>query len=537
MSVQGQINLATGSRTGVVFTLPSDCVPSTDIPLNHFVSSTGFVSGYINNAGQVYISTTVTSGTCYVSATYIKSPTTITNLVQNPRAVSTGASMLYTNIAWSSTTKQWLTGQTGWANNTSTALAYTSAAANASSGNLISFITQDSASLTGYATGATVPVTIQGSRSQGGSLQLCMSWLDSNGLEISEDMPSAVTVAAGEKRTLTHNATKPSGAVRFDLQMRAPSAKAGEQVAATNFCVGSSTYFDGSTPDTASMTYAWTGTADASTSTRTETSGTLPTQPELFFDSNFAVNGVMGIYPDPNPDNLIAGGMTVYAEGTAPAALDTWLTYDPKNPSRVVCCCDSRNYKDTGNGYPRSGLTTGQTLIPGQEYWEAFSWLSTNKLGWDDWNALITAAFGPPWDGPSPTSLADQPSNTPGKNWLRFSRTPAEGGITWSGEELTIGEWVQCIIHLRLDKSPNGWIEMWLNTGPGPNSFRKVLPLQAVGTITPGNTGNCYSSIGAYGVYPHKIYIGHHQVATAAQGKQALYFEDYGLGFDPALLP
>ena len=270
MSVQGQINLATGSRTGVVFTLPSDCVPSTDIPLNHFVSSTGFVSGYINNAGQVYISTTVTSGTCYVSATYIKSPTTITNLVQNPRAVSTGASMLYTNIAWSSTTKQWLTGQTGWANNTSTALAYTSAAANASSGNLISFITQDSASLTGYATGATVPVTIQGSRSQGGSLQLCMSWLDSNGLEISEDMPSAVTVAAGEKRTLTHNATKPSGAVRFDLQMRAPSAKAGEQVAATNFCVGSSTYFDGSTPDTASMTYAWTGTADASTSTSVE---------------------------------------------------------------------------------------------------------------------------------------------------------------------------------------------------------------------------------------------------------------------------
>ena len=259
-------------------------------------------------------------------------------------------------------------------------------------------------------------------------------------------------------------------------------------------------------------------------------------RPPLFFDSNFATNGVRGVYPDPNPNDLVFGGKTVYAEGTAPTAIDIWLTYDPKRPGRVVACCSSHNLKNN-NGYPRASLTTGEVLQKGGEYWTAASWLMTNEISGSDWNALMTAGFGPPYNGPSPTSFADQPNTRVGYNWLRFSRTVANGGINWAGEEVKVGEWTQVIMHYRLDESPNGWIEMWINTGPGPNDFRKVLPMQYVSVSAPGTTGASYTSIGVYGVEAHKLYVGHHQVGAGPNGKLGLYLEDFGPGFDPALLP
>ena len=133
------------------------------------------------------------------------------------------------------------------------------------------FTTQDAAILAGVADGASVPMTVQGSRSIGTTLVIAVSWLNNSGVEIAENVGPDVTVAAGEKRTLTISAPKPSGASRFSVHMRAPSAQAGEVVTATNVCVGSSTFFDGSTVSTAGVTYSWTGTPNRSTSIKTTT--------------------------------------------------------------------------------------------------------------------------------------------------------------------------------------------------------------------------------------------------------------------------
>ena len=71
VSVQGQINLATGARVGTVFTLPAGFRPPTDINMNHWVGASAYVGGYINAAGTVYVTTALTTGYCYISATYL----------------------------------------------------------------------------------------------------------------------------------------------------------------------------------------------------------------------------------------------------------------------------------------------------------------------------------------------------------------------------------------------------------------------------------------------------------------------------------
>lgn len=260
---------------------------------------------------------------------------------------------------------------------------------------------------------------------------------------------------------------------------------------------------------------------------------TIVSPPPLIFDAAFPTAGVIGSYADPNPNNLVTGGTTV--DSTNPA-LDVWLVTDPVTPSRVVACCDSRNLKTTGNANPRASMTTGEMLPLGEEYWQVFSWRYTGKIASDDWNALWTGGFGPPYNGPSPLSLALQPTATAGKNLLRFSRTAANGGVNWSGVEIPVGPgWVQIIAHFKLADA--GWLEMWLNTGPGPNNFVKVVPLQNVDMLAPGSNGPQYSSIGVYGVHPKRILFGVHQIATGPDGKLALTPDDFGPGFNPALLP
>lgn len=260
---------------------------------------------------------------------------------------------------------------------------------------------------------------------------------------------------------------------------------------------------------------------------------TIVSPPPLTFDAAFPAAGVMGSYSDPNPNNLVTGGTTV--DSTDPA-LDVWLVTDPVTPSRVVACCDSRNGKTTGNANPRASMTTGEMLPLGEEYWQVFSWRYTGKIASDDWNALWTGGFGPPYNGPSPLSLALQPTATAGKNLLRFSRTFANGGVNWSGVEIPVGPgWVQIIAHFKLADA--GWLEMWLNTGPGPNNFVKVVPLQNVDMLAPGSNGPQYSSIGVYGPLPKRILFGVHQIATGPNGKLALTPDDFGPGFNPALLP
>ena len=197
--------------------------------------------------------------------------TIATNLAANPRAVQSGAQGWGGAIQWNSASISWLTGQTGWADGTTTAVSVAATATNGSSGNYVDFTTQDAAILAGVADGASVPVTIQGSRSIGTTLVIAVSWLNNSGVEIAENVGPDVTVAAGEKRTLTISAPKPSGASRFSVHMRAPSVQAGEVVTATNVCVGSSTFFDGSTVSTAGVTYSWTGTPNRSTSIKTTT--------------------------------------------------------------------------------------------------------------------------------------------------------------------------------------------------------------------------------------------------------------------------
>lgn len=80
--------------------------------------------------------------------------------------------------------------------------------------------------------------------------------------------------------TLTHTFTPPSGYTRMKLHFQGESGRT--QLSTTSIFYDrlmleqSSTanpYFDGSTPDTSTVDYAWTGTANASTSTATTTAG------------------------------------------------------------------------------------------------------------------------------------------------------------------------------------------------------------------------------------------------------------------------
>lgn len=90
--------------------------------------------------------------------------------------------------------------------------------------------------------------------------------------------PSTV---AGQVYRLDASATPPAGAAFgvIIVDLKAPgggNAVAGQRVWADQIIVsvgGNGVYFDGSTPDTATMRYDWTGTPNASTSTATALSG------------------------------------------------------------------------------------------------------------------------------------------------------------------------------------------------------------------------------------------------------------------------
>ena len=61
--------------------------------------------------------------------------------------------------------------------------------------------------------------------------------------------------------------------------------------------------------------------------------------------------------------------------------------------------------------------------------------------------------------------------------------------------------------------------------------------LRLLSMLAPEASGLQYSSLGVYGPLPKRILFGVHQITTGPTGKLALTPDDFGAGFNPALLP
>lgn len=276
-----------------------------------------------------------------------------------------------------------------------------------------------------------------------------------------------------------------------------------------------------SSPSSTSIPTSTPTSPPATSSSTVPTATASPTKPpttikpiagKIIFDAQFVTKG-FAAYPDTNPNNVVVG-------------VDMKIVSDPKNPNRKVALFDSSRGLTAGNTYPRAGVTTGLIMQQGQEYWNSYSFMVDEKLTGTDWNGIWTGAFGAPYNGPSPLGTSVGASSRDGYNRLHFSRSTSKGGISWRGMDVRVGSWVQVITNYKLGFEDTGWVSMWINTGPGPNNWVKILDHQRVATLAPGATGSQYSSVGAYGEKPHQIYVGAHRIAQGDPRLVAL--DDFG---------
>lgn len=235
----------------------------------------------------------------------------------------------------------------------------------------------------------------------------------------------------------------------------------------------------------------------------------------LLFDASYATKSFT-CYPDMNPNLARVGS-------------DFRLVADPGNANRKVALFDASRRLTQGNTYPRASVTTGEVFLPGQEYWASVSLLMPTKIANGDWNSVFTPAFGRPWVGPSPLGIAFQPTARAGYNQLVFNRTASNGGVPMAPIPVQVGTWIQVIQHYQLaTKAQGGFVEMWINQGPTADSWRRVVTRTPIDALAPGTlpTYKQYSSVGSYGVTPHRLYVGDHKVAQHDQRLVAL--NDFG---------
>lgn len=267
------------------------------------------------------------------------------------------------------------------------------------------------------------------------------------------------------------------------------------------------------TPSISTPTPPATSTSSTSAaSTASDSASSTTSNGTLIFDAAFATKG-FDAYPDLNPNTAVVG-------------TDMTVVTDPKNPNRPVAFFDTYRKLDTGNGYPRARVTTGPILQQGQEYWNSYSFLINEELVGTDWASVWTGAFSAPWNGPSPLGMSVTSSTQAGFNKLHFSRSASKGGMPWDGMPVPIGEWVQVITNYKLGFADTGWMSMWVNTGPGPNDWVKVLDHAQAATLAPDATGGQYSSVGAYGEKTRQQWVGGHRIAQGDHRLVAL--DDYG---------
>lgn len=186
------------------------------------------------------------------------------NAVHNPRAVAGGAA-IGGLAGWGNVAPTYLTGQTGWANGTTTAARVTVASANTGLGNGVKVSAPISTDV--VATGETVTASAQIRRSKAGTVQLQIDWLDDRDVAIagSDVTVGATNAAAGAIVSLSGvSKPRPAGARKARLSVLATAAGAGETVEATNLAVG--LFGVGGEND-----WRWTGAVNASPSVAPDT--------------------------------------------------------------------------------------------------------------------------------------------------------------------------------------------------------------------------------------------------------------------------
>lgn len=187
---------------------------------------------------------------------------TLTNYCLNPRATSAAGGFHVLGGG----TGTYLTGQTGWADETTTCY---------SIGNAYYIEYYKTINLDG-AMPATVDCTMEVYSTVACSATLFTEWYAvGGGLVSASDQTRTVSLNAGHT-VLTFTLAVPATGVDLRLYID-PTGTSGGTFQVSNLCFGSATFFDGSTADTASYDYAWTGTAGSSRSTRTDIVATQTT--------------------------------------------------------------------------------------------------------------------------------------------------------------------------------------------------------------------------------------------------------------------
>jgi hypothetical protein len=106
---------------------------------------------------------------------------------------------------------------------------------------------------------------------------------------------------------------------------------------------------------------------------------------------------------------------------------------------------------------PRAQLVGPSILKKGNEFWLGTKFLIPESFpsvpGW----MTLVAVYGPPFAGSGPWQL--EVSN----NELAWQRNETYGyDIPWT-VPLEKGKWTRLLLHMRLDESGKGWVEMWIN--------------------------------------------------------------------------
>lgn len=251
-------------------------------------------------------------------------------------------------------------------------------------------------------------------------------------------------------------------------------------------------------------------------------------------DTAYSSAGSTSSYGD-----LVWGDFPFLVPNTMVFNTDYGTQTDPTS-SRKVFWVSSLSGKTWVTPWPRAEFRSpfniksahrGNTI---DEYWigAEYYYLSSNPMSNGKWNTLFGPFWGPPYNGSSPCGFQAQYSSATQKRTFRMNDDASL--LDESTTEWPYDTWVQIIGHYKL--AYRGWLEMWMNVGPGPNSWRQIkfadgATLKPWSTIQPGcndawavgasDTAQ-QAGFGCYGEDAGKVLWGDMKIGTGTPSSVAL---------------
>ena len=153
---------------------------------------------------------------------------------------------------------------------------------------------------------------------------------------------------------------------------------------------------------------------------------------------------------------------------------------------------------------PRAQLVTPLPVRPGGQFWESYEiYLPDNfplAATRNNWLALGSPAFGPPWAGTPSVALSIVDGN------FRFQRdgyAADPGQIVWQAP-VALGQWIRFTWHVLL--SEHGYVQLWMNNQPAElNNGGTLTTTLRMPVLDPGNSaGPWFSQLSLY--YKHNAF-------------------------------